>query len=259
MGNKKFITITTGGVQSEPQYGIFPILKQLEDDTYKLIGTAFFITDSGIFLTAKHVLMDVLDNECRQTHPIAAFTFLPNGIMPIRRVLKAFLNASGDVAAGILENRKNDEEPLLNPYSGLSRITMNPDDKIFTYAYPEMTCVGNEINIKPDFYEGQIQLHYPQGRDRVFLPNPCYQTSLSILGGASGGPVFNAKGHIMGINSTGYTLPEDDLSLSYISDINGVFDIVLEDIYLPHIGYIKVCTIEELCQSGIVKTDITSK
>jgi V8-like Glu-specific endopeptidase len=226
MNVEKFIAVTKNGQKCCPTNATFPILKQLENDHWQLIGTGFFITNNGVFLTAKHVLRDVLDNSRKQTHPIAAFLFPTTGIYQIRPILKGFFNAEGDVAAGIITNTSHEEKKLENPFYGLSLTPMKVGGKIHTFAYPETIHNGNEIVFHGNYYAGEVKEYLPEGRDKTMLPNSCYQTTMNIRGGASGGPVFNTHGVVIGINSTGFE--NNDSPLSYISSIIGAFNIIIE-------------------------------
>lgn len=251
MSTDQFIAVTKDGKIRNPNEPIFPILKQLDDDNWRLISTGFFITKYGLFLTAKHVLRDVLNNETNeQTHPIAAFLFLPESKFTIRRVMKGFLNVGGDVAAGIIANIDETGKLESNPYYGLCRTPLTVNDKIHTYAYPETTHSGNKINFVGNYYDGIVEEYLPNGRDYTMLPNSCYRTNMKILGGASGGPVFNSSGNVIGINSTGFNDAEPPY-ISYVSSINDFFNIITEGIMLP-CGYKKNCTLEDLCNLGYI-------
>lgn len=46
------------------------------------------------------------------------------------------------------------------------------------------------------------------------LPSPCVRTNMHIYGGVSGGPVFNSKGKVIGINSTSHF---GETNLSFVS------------------------------------------
>lgn len=83
-----------------PTTAIFPILKQTIDGNFHLIGTGFFVTDTGIFVTAKHVLMDVMDDSGVQTHPIFLVQFI-EGSYVMRPILRCASHKLADVSIGI--------------------------------------------------------------------------------------------------------------------------------------------------------------
>jgi hypothetical protein len=64
------------GNRADLTKAIFPILKKDKYGDFYLIGTGFFITDNGIFVTAKHVLLDVIDENGGQTHSIFLVQYL---------------------------------------------------------------------------------------------------------------------------------------------------------------------------------------
>ena len=78
----------------EPNKAIFPIIKENSHGDFYLIGTGFFITNSGIFVTAKHVLLDVIDKNGEQTHPIFLIQFLGDGYIK-RPILRCTLHSAG--------------------------------------------------------------------------------------------------------------------------------------------------------------------
>jgi hypothetical protein len=69
----------------------------------------------------------------------------------------------------------------------------------------------------------------PDGRDRTLLPSKCFQTSMNILGGASGGPVAFGEGNVFGINSTGI---DGEDGVSFISSIGDLFDLSIRTVRL---------------------------
>jgi len=253
MAKGQFKSTDMDGMPCDPTEAIVPILKQLSKDQWQLIGTAFYITTNGIFLTARHELDEVISQN-RQTHPIAVFHFLPNNQYLIRPILRAFLKNQSDVAAGLAAEIKHNSTGnlLKNKIVILSRSITRNGELIHTYAYPETTCSLRKIIFSSKYYEGKIMMHYPNGRDSVFLPHKCYQTTMNLLGGASGGPVFNSNGEVIGINSTGYE-QNTDSHISFISDINEIFNISIDRVDIQPDSS-KQYTIEELAQRGFVKT-----
>lgn len=253
MVKSKFKSANENGNLCDPAEAIFPILKQLDKNQWQLIGTAFYITTNGIFLTARHVLDDVI-NQNIQTHPIAAFHFLPNKQYMIRPILRAFLKNHSDVAAGLVAEAKHNltGDLLNNKVVILSRSIAKDGTLIHTYAYPKTECTLKKIVFSPNYYEGKITSYFPNGRDSVLMPHRCYQTTMNILGGASGGPVFNCNGEVIGINSTGFE-QNTNSHISFISDINEIFNITIDKINIPP-DHDKQYTIEQLAKLGFVST-----
>ena len=61
MADGSFTAVDESGAAIEPHMSIFPILKEIGDNETRLVGTGFFITMLGHFVTAKHVIQDVID------------------------------------------------------------------------------------------------------------------------------------------------------------------------------------------------------
>ena len=56
------------------------------------------------------------------------------------------------------------------------------------------------------------------------IPGPAFLTSILVEGRASGGPVFNSNGFVVGINCTGMS-PQDGIPYSKASSIEGIRDL----------------------------------
>lgn len=222
------------GNDADPSHTIFPIIKHGADGLISLIGTGFFIAESGIFLTAKHVLMEVMNEKGVQTHAIALVQFI-GGSYVIRPILRCTSHEIADISVGIATQMTSNKTgaPLKNK---VLKLTPNLDAlgaRVCTYAYPKSTVKHadkQELHFYPDFYEGRLEEHYPKGRDRVMLPGPCSQTSMHVHGGASGGPVFTDSGLVCGVNSTGY---EDD-ALSFITPVKTIESLLLSGVNTPN-------------------------
>lgn len=196
-----------------------------------LLGTGFFISTTGLFVTARHVLMDTFDAQGRQRYAIGMVQFLSENIYLPRPVLRCAPHPIADVAVGVAApmKRNKDGEPLTNPIFTLTLVPPGGEARIMTFAYPKHTNVIDGdvqvINFCPTYYDGEIKEYFPKGRDRVLLPAPCYRTSILIHGGASGGPVFSRSGCVFGVNSTGV----DGTDISFVSRINEIFDLTVDD------------------------------
>jgi hypothetical protein len=67
-----------------------------------LVGTGFFITTNGLFVTARHVLMDdVFDLAGRQRYPIGLIQFVDPNIYIQRPVLRCAPHRVADVASAL--------------------------------------------------------------------------------------------------------------------------------------------------------------
>jgi hypothetical protein len=219
------------GEKTDPGLAIFPILKKVEGK-YLVIGTAFFITASGNFVTAKHVMADVFDEEGKQKYPIFGLQLLSDNKYIIRKVRRCNINTKSDVAVGALEQPRHEVtgELLRNKIVILTLIEPRQGSRIATYAYPEsVTDIdGNTqtLRIKSDYYGGILEEYLPEGRDKSMLPFPCYRGSVRILGGASGGPVMDEQGRVFGINCTGF----EGTNIGYFARINEILALTLDDV-----------------------------
>lgn len=240
------------GEELNPSEAVFPIITADRDKTFKFIGTGFFINAFGGFVTAKHV---VFDNDEKAIFPFYVVQVLPNNKYVIRHVQRFDINPNSDAVVCMLtELRTENGEHLQNAFLMMKNEDIKVGDEIKTIAYPkskmfienEKTQIGE---FTADWFRGNVVEEFPSGRDKSFLPGPCFQTSVKILGDASGGPVLNSEGIVVGINSTGYDFGDDknDESISFITPISEVFSIEV-----PVAKDVKM-TIGELSQHGSVK------
>jgi Trypsin-like peptidase domain len=188
---------------------IFPILKCIDEEGWEFIGTGFFIAGNGLFATAKHVLLEAYDYENNKLEHLLLVQWLPNGKYLMRQVLMAAVHPAIDVGVGILYPVKHfiTDERLTAAQLCLTAEQPRQGEPIFTYAYPK-TIVQNiqrsSVYFYPGYYSGRLEEYYENGRDRILLPYPCYRTSITMHGGASGGPVIDSYGRVFGINSKSY-------------------------------------------------------
>jgi hypothetical protein len=224
---------TRDGVPADPSLGIFAIVRYDPEGRTHLIGTGFFIATTGLFVTARHVLMDTFDSQGRQQFPIGIIQFLPGGIYLPRPILRCASQPMADVAVGVAApmRRNQDGSSLMNPVLTLTTVPVPLSTRIVTYAYPKhLNLVQGTseqfIHFEPTYYDGYVEEYLPHGRDRVVLPGPCYRTSITIHGGASGGPVFCPSGHVFAVNSTGF----DGTDISYVSRVNEIFRLSVDDV-----------------------------
>ena len=234
---------------------IFPILKEINPAEWELIGTGFFITDNGIFVSAKHVFMDVMDKNGKQKYPIFILQKLPDKQIIQRNVRYCSTNDVADVGIGVLDQLKNDStgELIQNKIITLAPVAPDLGETIVTFAYPRHNKIIEYDSFGyiflPDFYDGKLEEYYINGRDQVKLPAPCYRTTINIHGGASGGPVFGPSGHAFGVNSTSFNSAPD---ISFVSRINEILSLRVNDISI-YGSKPESTTIFELAKRGFVK------
>jgi len=226
-------SVTGDGAPIAARNAIFPILRIDTRDKVHLLGTGFFITTNGLFVTARHVLMDALDSQGRQKYPIGIFQFMDDGSYIPRHILRCVSHQVADVSVGVVSPMRGnkDGELLKNPVLTLTLLLPSLNSRIVTFAYPKHSNVisgggGQVLRFAPTFYDGHLLEHLPNGRDAVLLPGPCYRTSIMMHGGASGGPVFSSNGWVFGVNSTGF----DGADVSFVSRISEIFGLVLDGI-----------------------------
>lgn len=246
-------SVREDGVALDPNEAIFPIVTQDESGLFRLIGTGFFISQNGIFVTAKHVVTEMLDTKGDPTGPFGIFQFLPDNHYYLRPIHRATHHEIADVAVGVAwpMHLNETDQPLINKLLTLASKPPETGAKVSSYAYPNTTIdsgLPQVISFNPNFFDGQIVEHFPNGRDRAVLPGACFHTSMVIQGGASGGPVIGPGGTVFGINSTGF----DDESISYVSCISDVLDLQLTGIRLPGEVVPRSVTPRELSSRGFI-------
>jgi hypothetical protein len=209
------------GQIARPHEVIFPIVKQLQSGSLGLIGTGFFISDNGLFATAKHVLLDVFDEDGHQSAPIAIIHFTRGNRFILRPLVTSTFHDVADVAVGAVAQGVDPAtgKPVKNRLLVMSPLRPSIGDEVVTYAYPKSIIrpEKNEFHFLPRYYTGKLEEVYPNGRDRVMMPAPCFRTSMNVYAGASGGPVFGLHGFAFGINST--SMDCSDSPISFVSRV----------------------------------------
>lgn len=197
------------GSPVDPHTCIFPILKEVAPNQSQLVGTGFFITLLGHFVTAKHVIQDVIDkNTGQQTACIHALHFVEDAKALVRHITKVPVHNQADVAVGKMDYRVLNAtgKPLTNRVPRFTTEIPPIGSQVCTYAYPESDRVfekGAVSAFVANDYSGKMLGHSNQPRDSVMVAWPHFSTSINLKHGASGGPVFDHRGRIFGINCVG--------------------------------------------------------
>ena len=116
-----------------------------------------------------------------------------------------------------------------------------------TFAFPrtekrDLNETQQEFTFKGQWSSGKVVDYHPNGM--TLLKNPCYQTSMNIDHGASGGPVLKGK-YVVGVNSTGMKVEEGSDPISFITPIGLIEDIGVRS----NIGNISV---KQLIENGVI-------
>ena len=240
---------------------VFPIFKHLQKGILELVGTGFFICDNGVFVTARHVLKDAFDEDGNLTHGLSLMHLVTDGHTPseyvIRPIVRFATHWDSDIAVGVPLPATNQTtgELITNKVLGLSMKAFNPGDKVITYAYPntrvESGVVGHNVHCFPAFYEGHVEEFWPKGKGGKLNGN-CYQTSISIHGGASGGPVFGPSGYVHAINSSSFAGMPD---LSFVTRINEILFLDVRDVFLPESKEPMTAMVVRLAKRGCIVFD----
>lgn len=217
----------------EPHTCIFPILKEIAPGNSQLVGTGFFITRFGHFVTAKHVILDVVDvrdeGSYRQHGFIHALHFVEGAKALVRHITRVSFHNTWDVAVGKMDfHVMNDTgQPLVNMVPRFTTETPREGSPVVTYAYPESDPVfgkGTASRFVPNYYSGEFLEESDKPRDSVIVAWPHFVTSINLKGGASGGPVFDEKGRVFGINCVGGL---DDRS--YMARVSELLPLIVPD------------------------------
>lgn len=188
----------------------FPLLTHDTAGSWRLIGTGFYVSGDGLFVTAKHVIEDVFDGD-QQVLPLAIMhlrsesgLFGPQEYL-MRPVMQCWLGDNADVALGaaaLTTNRAT--EGVLSHWSWpMSWTTPAMGAVAATYAFPNhsitQTESGQVFRFRPDLYRGTIR-EVSNFRDRMLVPYPYMHVDFRIHHAASGGPVLGAEGGVVGVN-----------------------------------------------------------
>ncbi|WP_332737583.1 S1 family peptidase [Flavihumibacter sp.] len=211
---------------------IFPLIAYVKrTPNFICVGTAFFINPNGWFVTAKHVLYDNNNNIFSM---IMGVQTLSNKNLVLRPITHLSIHPQADIALGKLGQARDEKAQETDfEMAHIFKMSMKPleiNDKIAAYGYPrtsrEFTHPHISFNFTGNWTTGLVQSFLPEGSPIV--RNRCYQTSMFIDSGSSGGPVFR-NNCVVGVNSSGMDLEEGSEPLSFITPIDFLLDLQAEE------------------------------
>ena len=164
---------SANGSKVDPSSSIFAILRHANssDDSVSVIGTGFYIGHHGLFVSARHVLEECLDERHQPTIALTIVHRNPKEQkVTFRPVVRCFLHNGADIGVGMGAPMRHDDtgEDLWANSLVLSSRPAVVGDKIATYAYPNATtnrlpdytqrhATSDKIGLKP--YTGSCICH----------------------------------------------------------------------------------------------------
>jgi hypothetical protein len=198
------------GEEIPPGAGVVPVLREIGDRQLKVVGTGFFVTRYGLFASARHVLDELADWDTGSLR--RGFILQADGErLYIRQIVGISISRAADVAVGQADNGIGRDVERLGPpnlRAPLSLVRPSAGEELGSFAYPENEILDfRDPAVAPrlvgDYVFGRFEAQVPS-RERPYIPYPHYETSLRIRSGASGCPIFNSSGRVVGIACRGW-------------------------------------------------------
>lgn len=215
-GENNFVALPINHFQS----AIMPVIV-MREHTVTCLGTAFNVSPSGILLTARHVIDEAYRICSEEPGSWISVLWVKSGDgydvpdllggqIPIGL---AQVSDSHDVAIIQLRQLLENGEPVTYPVLGLDTRVPTVGCKVLAMGYTKMDVRDHEnspterrVKITQSFHaaDGDVVVIYPNGRDRVMIPFPAFQTTARFDPGMSGGPVLSGdNGMVCGIVCSG--------------------------------------------------------
>lgn len=166
-----------------------------------VLGTVFFISPAGIFITAKHVVDAYPDGPGSHLHLV----LLKEPTYKYAKVLRLIKHPFADIAIGLVDLQKEGWRPKMWPLAS-GQLKIGDPVSSFGYSLTDQAVKDTRfhINLNPDFYEGKILDYHPNGYG--IAQWPVYSHTMNAQSGISGGPVFHQlNSTVYGVCCTGWT------------------------------------------------------
>lgn len=251
--------VPPGAIQFQSENGdvinetdaVFPIITAVEGEI-QIIGTGFYISRNGIFVTAAHCLTDSY-GKFQSSQSFQIVHSLPNNQYIFRPTLRAWKSDFADVAIAVAAPVTHDKtgKPLANDVISLTLERPPVGSNVISYGYGgsniEKEGKSTKLKFQRGFYDGKLLDYFPNGRDRSTITWPVWETDIHIHAGASGGPVVSDRGTAFAINTSSLDGMTD---VSYITPIDFILDGIIDSVQMVNGEPEKSTTIRELAKSG---------
>lgn len=217
------------GEEVDQEVPIFPLISYNPDrNVWKCVGTGFFIQPLGGFVTAKHVFYE---NDGNHLPTLYAVQTTAAGERHVRTLKHFVPHPWADIAIGFLGKRRlqggQNVTPEVSVPFTLNFAALNVGDYVRTYAFPltetEASDDGShQFTFAGKWSAGTVVDCHEEGSPLV--RNKCYQTTMTIEHGASGGPVLKDD-LVVGVNSSGMNVMEGEIPISFITPIEFILDL----------------------------------
>lgn len=250
------------------QRGVMPLFV-FDGDSFTPIGTCFCIEQTGLCLTARHVVETffkrraegVSNNE--KIYAMYAVNGesgkLNGGALLVNRIE---INWNLDIAI-INLNCFTDQDRFPFVVATLDLRVPKIGEIVTGYGYSNMTSKGyiknNKIisNITQEISHssGSVQEVFIPMRDRCFANFPCFQTSSRFDAGMSGGPVCSERGGVIGVVCSSIA-PLDD-GAEHTSCVSLVAPAALSHVSATFFnGVSGTCYLWDMVRAGYVMADV---
>jgi hypothetical protein len=241
----------------------FPLVTHDADGIWRLVGTGFYVNDSGFFVTARHVI----DEVCQEGSQVAPLLIMhlhsQSGLFGasechFRPIGQCWTSGVADVAFGAAATATNKitGEVMKNWTWTLSCEVPARQSLVHTYAFPNHVVVddGRRIRFAPHAYSGRV-LSSGDFRDRVMVPFPYIEVDFRIHGAASGGPIISGR-YVAGINCTEWPQNLDHPpGPGFGAQSCCLADAYLDNIILPSESFPRRVSFDELVCAGALNVE----
>lgn len=236
------IALRGDGQIINPGDAIVPILREVGPKQLKVVGTGFYITRYGLVATAKHVVEDLRAGDSLTLDLSFALHLDGDNAIILRRLRKAHMLNAADVAVVQADNYVESfpTTALMNLRPRLSLRLLAEGEPLVTYAYPEnrvldFNVAGHTPEIRGDYFQGGF-LRFVQDPEHPYLRFPYFESTVEVRSGASGGPVFDSSGAIIGVNCRGWDFrggEHEGEQLSYLVPIAHILGLGIDPFMVP--------------------------